>query len=77
MQVKINQYDTVETGRYNGKWQMKPGKLDQEGGFRPDFKSIKRKDGSSQSIPVSITFDTDANAIAFLKACIAEIVKGE
>jgi hypothetical protein len=77
MQIKINEYDTIETGRYNGKWQIKPGRVDQNGIFRPDFKQIKKKDGTTQAIPVSITFDKDEDAIEFFKACVKDLEAGK
>lgn len=73
MQLKINQYDTVETGRFNGKWQIKVGRLDQEGNFKPHFQSVRKKDGSTLKVPVSLTFDTDADAVNFLNACAKDL----
>ena len=72
MQIKINEYDTIETGRYNGKWQIKAGRV-KDGKFYPDFKQIKKKDGSMINVPVSLTFDKDEDAIEFLKACAKDI----
>jgi hypothetical protein len=73
MQLKINQYDTVETGTYNGKWQIKVGRIDQEGNFRPHFQSIKKKDGSQINVPVSLTFDSDNDRLVFLEMCADEM----
>jgi hypothetical protein len=73
MQLKINQYDTVETGTYNGKWQIKVGRVDQEGTFRPHFQSIKKKDGSQINVPVTLTFEHDDDILAFLTLCAEEM----
>jgi hypothetical protein len=72
MQLKINQYDTVETGIYNGKWQIKVGRVDQEGNFRPHFQSIKKKDGSQINVPVTLTFDSDAERLNFIETIANE-----
>jgi hypothetical protein len=72
MQLKINQYDTVETGIYNGKWQIKVGRVDQEGNFRPHFQSIKKKDGSQINVPVTLTFDSNEDRFSFLSMCAKE-----
>ena len=72
MQLKINQYDTIETGEYNGKWQIKVGRIDQEGKFWPHFQSIKKKDGSQINVPVSLTFDSDNDRLVFLEMCAGE-----
>jgi hypothetical protein len=69
MQLKINQYDTVETGHYQGKWQIKVGRVDQEGKFWPHFQSIKKKDGSQINVPVTLTFDSDTDKFAFVDMC--------
>jgi hypothetical protein len=73
MQLKINQYDTVETGTYNGKWQIKVGRVDQEGKFWPHFQSIKKKDGSQINVPVTLTFDSDTDKFAFVDMCANEM----
>jgi len=73
MQLKINQYDTVETGEYNGKWQIKVGRVDQEGNFRPHFQSIKKKDGSQINVPVTLTFDSDDDRKNFIDMCCNEL----
>ena len=73
MKTKINQYDSVETSRYQGKWQIKIGRVGKEEKFFQDFKLAKKKDGTEIKIPVSLTFDTDADALAFLKSCLAEL----
>jgi hypothetical protein len=77
MQLKINQYDTVETGEYNGKWQIKVGRVDQEGNFRPHFQSIKKKDGSQINVPVSLTFEDTLehphSRLEFLNLCASGV----
>lgn len=72
MQIKINEYDTIETGRYNGKWQIKAGRV-KDGKFYPDFKQIKKKDGSMINVPVSLTFDSESDKMAFLRMCADEM----
>lgn len=72
MQIKVNDYDSVETGRYNGKWQIKAGRV-KDGKFYPDFKQIKKKDGSMMNIPVTITFDRDEDAVEFFKLCVKDL----
>ena len=72
MQLKINTYDTIETGEYNGKWQIKVGRVDQEGKFWPHFQSIKKKDGSQINVPVSLTFDSDAERLNFIETIANE-----
>lgn len=72
MQLKINQYDTVETGTYNGKWQIKVGRVDEHGKFWPHFQSIKKKDGSQINVPVTLTFDSDSDRLDFLCMCAKE-----
>jgi hypothetical protein len=73
MQLKINQYDTVETGTYNGKWQIKVGYIIKNGEFIPYFKSVTNKDGSTRSVPVSLTFDSDTDKFAFVDMCADEM----
>jgi hypothetical protein len=73
MQLKINQYDTVETGHYQGKWQIKVGRVDEHGKFWPHFQSIKKKDGSQINVPVSLTFDDYKDRIEFLSLCSEDI----
>jgi hypothetical protein len=73
MQLKINQYDTVETGTYNGKWQIKVGYINKNGEFKPYFKSVTNKDGSTRSVPVSLTFDSDTDKFAFVDMCADEM----
>jgi hypothetical protein len=73
MQLKINQYDTVETGTYNGKWQIKVGYISKEGAFKPYYKSIRNKDGSTTAVPVSLTFDDYKDRIEFLSLCSEDI----
>jgi len=73
MQVKINAYDSISTGRYQGKWQIKVGRIGKEDKFFQDFKIAKKKDGTEIKIPVSLTFDTDKEAMDFLKSCLAEL----
>jgi hypothetical protein len=73
MQTKINQYDSAETGRYNGKWQIKVGRVGKDEKFYQDFKSVKKKDGTEIKVPVAMTFDTDDDARAFLNMCLTEL----
>lgn len=73
MEIKVNQYSTLITDRYNGKYQIKVGSLWNDGQFHQDFKQIKKKDGSMQNIPVTITFDDDDTAKKFLLDCLQEL----
>lgn len=74
MQIKINKYDVVETGRYNCNFQLKLGKLGKKDGkFYQYFMSIKKQDGSQQTIPVTLTFDSDDDAKSFFKKCYEAI----
>lgn len=72
MQLKINQYDTIETGEYNGKWQIRVGYVSKTGEFKPYFKSVRNQYGSTRSVPVSLTFDSDADIWTFLNGCADE-----
>jgi len=72
MQLKINQYDTIETGEYNGKWQIKVGYINKNGEFKPYFKSVTNKDGSTRSVPMSLTFDSDAERLNFIETIANE-----
>lgn len=67
MQIKVNQYDVAEVGRYKGKFQIMVGK-EKNGEFVPNFYVITKKDGSKANVPVTLTFDDDADAINFLNA---------
>lgn len=73
MQIKINSYDTVETGHYQGKWQIKVGYISKEGAFKPYYKSIRNKDGSTTAVPVSLTFDDYKARIEFLNVSAEDI----
>lgn len=73
MQIKINNYDTVETGRYNGKFQIKLGKVGKDDKFYQAFMQVKKKDGSVLNVPVCLTFETDVDAVEFLKSCANEL----
>ena len=73
MQLKINAYDTVETGEYNGKWQIRVGYINKNGEFKPYFKSVTNKDGSTRSVPMSLTFDDYKTRIEFLNVCAENI----
>ena len=73
MQLKINQYDTVEIGEYNGKWQIRVGYINKNGEFKPHFQAIRKKDGSEIKVPVSLTFDSESDKMAFLRMCADEM----
>lgn len=73
MQIKINKYDTAKVGRYNGKFQIMVGREKEDGEFMPHFYEIKNKNGNKVNVPVTLTFDDDADAVEFVKAVAAEI----
>jgi hypothetical protein len=73
MQIKINNYDSVETGRYNGKFQIKLGKIGKEEKFYQAFMQVKKKDGSEINVPVCLTFESDEDAANFVRSIAQEI----
>jgi hypothetical protein len=73
MQIKINNYDSVELGRYNGKFQIKLGKVGKEEKFYQAFMQVKKKDGSEINVPVCLTFESDDDAKNFIKSVAQEI----
>ena len=73
MRFKINEYDTIETGRYNGKFQIKIGRVGKDDKFYQDFKIVKKKDGSEIKVPVTMTFDNDDDAYQCFDLCAIEL----
>jgi hypothetical protein len=73
METKISKYQMVQTGRYNGQFQIIQGWENTKGDFRPNFISKRQKDGTDKAYPASITFESDEVAIAFLRSCLAEL----
>ena len=73
MRFKINEYDTIETGRYNGKFQIKIGRVGKDDKFYQDFKIVKKKDGSEIKVPVTMTFDNDDDATHLFYLCECEL----
>lgn len=73
MEYQINKYDVVQSSYYKGKYQLKVGAMWADGKFYVDFKQIKKKDGSMQSIPVTLTFEDDDVAKKFFLDCLADL----
>ena len=73
METKVSKYQTLQTGRYNGQFQIMLGWVNKSGEFKPNFFSKRQKDGTEKSYPASITFEDDKTAIAFFRACLAEL----
>ena len=73
METKISKYQMLQTGRYNGKFQIIQGWENNKGEFKPNFITKRQKDGTEKSYPASITFEDDATAVAFFRACLAEL----
>jgi hypothetical protein len=71
MQFKANNCCSLEVGRYKGKHEIKIGSIWKDGNFHVEFKTIKKKDGTEQNIPNTITFDDDELARKFHIACLA------
>lgn len=76
METKISKYQVVQTGRYNGQFQIMQGWMGNNG-FKPDFISKKQKDGASKTFPASITFESDQAAVEFFLFCLKEITGKE
>jgi outer membrane protein assembly factor BamE (lipoprotein component of BamABCDE complex) len=73
MEFAINKYDYVISDRYNGKYQLKIGAMWNDGKFHVDFKQIRKKDGSTQAVPVTLTFEDDDVAKKFFLDCLADL----
>jgi len=73
MEFKINQYDSIITDRYNGKYQIKVGSVWTDGKFHQDFKKFRTKDGTEKSIPVTLTFEDDKTAEDLMVLCLTEV----
>ena len=73
MRFQINAYDTIETGRYNGKFQIKIGRVGKDDKFYQDFKLAKKKDGTEIKVPVTMTFDRDSDVSKFFDVCEIEL----
>ena len=73
METKVSKYQMLQTGRYNGQFQIMLGWENKSGEFKPNFFSKRQKDGTEKSYPASITFEDDATAAAFFRACLVEL----
>lgn len=73
MRIKINDYDTIETDRYKGMYQIKLGRVGKDDKFYQDFKVIRKQDGSEIKVPVTLTFKTDADFLSFVCVCENEV----
>jgi hypothetical protein len=73
MQIKINQYDSVETGRYNGKYQIKLGKIGKEDKFYQAYMQVKKKDGTEINVPVCLTFERDEDVVNFIRSVAQDV----
>ena len=73
METKVSKYQMLQTGRYNGQYQIMLGWENKSGEFKPNFFSKRQKDGTEKSYPASITFEDDATAVAFFRACLGEL----
>ncbi|HHT9136525.1 MAG: hypothetical protein PHE15_03675 [Dehalococcoidales bacterium] len=73
MQIKINQYDSVETGRYNGKYQIKLGKIGKEDKFYQAYMQVRKKDGTEINVPVCLTFEQDEDVANFIRSVAQEV----
>lgn len=73
MQIKINQYDSVETGRYNGKYQIKLGKIGKEDKFYQAYMQVRKKDGTEINVPVCLTFEQDEDVVNFIRSVAQEV----
>ena len=72
METKVSKYQAVQTGRYNGQYQIMQGWMGNNG-FKLDFISKKQKDGTTKTFPASITFESDQAAIEFFLFCLKDI----
>lgn len=72
METTISKYQVVQTGRYNGQFQIMQGWMGNKG-FNPDFISKNKKDGTPATFPASITFESDQVAIDFFLFCLKDI----
>ena len=73
METKVSKYQTLQTGRYNGQFQIMLGWVNNKGEFKVSFINKRQKDGTEKSYPASITFEDDATAVAFFRACLGEL----
>lgn len=73
METKVSKYQTLQTGRYNGQFQIMLGWENKSGEFKPNFFSKRQKDGTEKSYPASITFEDDKIAIEFHLSCLKEL----
>ena len=73
METKVSKYQMVQTGRYNGQFQIMLGWENKAGEFKPNFINKRQKDGTEKSYPASITFEDNAIAAAFLLSCLKEL----
>jgi hypothetical protein len=73
MQIKINQYDSVETERYNGKYQIKLGKIGKEDKFYQAYMQVRKKDGTEINVPVCLTFEQDEDVVNFIRSVAQEV----
>ena len=76
METTISKYQVVQTGRYNGQFQIMQGWMGNKG-FKPDFISKKQKDGTEKVSPASITFSDDPAAVEFFLFCLKELTGKE
>lgn len=76
METKVSKYQVLQTGRYNGQFQIMQGWMGNNG-FKPDFISKKQKDGTTKSFPASITFSDDPAAKDFFLFCLKELTGKE
>jgi hypothetical protein len=76
METKISKYQVLQTGRYNGNFQIMQGWVGNNG-FKPDFISKKQKDGTAKTFPASITFESDQAAVEFFLFCLKDITGKE
>ena len=77
MEITISKYQMVQTGRYNGQFQIIQGWENNKGDFRPNFISKRQKDGTEKAYPASITFESDQAAVEFFLFCLKDITGKE
>lgn len=73
METKVSKYQMLQTGRYNGQFQIMLGWENNKGEFKPNFISKRQKDGSEKAYPASVIFEDDKTAAAFFRACLTEL----